>query len=67
MAPLIFRLAEKKLDLQTITPFRKNEYLITKVIENVKLIVDELGLPAGELYHMILMFKGNYMTLRNLL
>lgn len=66
-APAVFVLPNKKSDLHTLTAFAKDESIITEVIEIIKLIVEELDLPEAELLEKMILFKGDYMTVRNLL
>lgn len=65
--PTVFPIPLVKSDLHTMTAFAKDESIITEVIEIIQLIVDELDLPGQDLMDKLIMFKGDYMTVRNIL
>lgn len=67
VAPPQFLLPLQKSDLHTMTTFHNNEAIINEVIEIVKQIVGELDLPAHQLMDKLIIFKGDYMTVRNIL
>lgn len=67
VAPTQFPLPIQKSDLHTMTTFHKNEAIINEVIEILKQITQELHLPAHELLDKLIIFKGDYMTVHNIL
>lgn len=66
-APKVFPLPIKKSELHTMISFSKNEAVINEVIEILRGIMEELNLPAEQLLDKIILFKGDYMTVRNIM
>ena len=67
VAPEIAPIPLHKSDLHTLIAFNKNEALINEVIEIVSSIIEELDLSPVELLDKVILFKGDYMTVRNIL
>lgn len=66
-APQVFPLPVEKSDLHTLIAFNRNEAIINEVIEIISDIMAELDLPLAELLDKVILFKGDYMTVRNIL
>ena len=66
-APEAFVLPVEKSDLHTLIAFNRNEAIINEVIEIISDILTELDLPPAELLDKVILFKGDYMTVRNIL
>ena len=57
----------EKSDLHTLIAFNRNEAVITEVIEIILDIMAELELSPAELLDKVILFKRDYMTVRNIL
>ena len=67
LAPEVFVLLVEKSDLHTLIAFNRNEAIINEVIEIIVDIMSELQLSPAELLNKVILFKGDYMTVRNIL
>ena len=66
-APEVAPLPVEKSDLHTLIAFNRNEAVINEVIEIILDIMAELELSPAELLDKVILFKGDYMTVRNIL
>ena len=62
----IYELSVQKTEIYTLPTLELNEAVVTDVIEIIKALISELDVDAETLLDKVILFKGDYLTVRNI-